>query len=67
MPESAALLDRLRDHVGRTVVRCRRCDPARGVYCLRVERDAERFAGLRADEVLAGRRERLEWVRSEAS
>lgn len=64
---SQALLVRLRDHVGRTVARCSICDPARGVYCLRAERDAQRFAGLRRDEVFAGRRARLEWVRSEAS
>lgn len=55
MPDSSALLARLRDHVGRTVERCLICDPSRGIYCLRAEQDAETFAELRRDEVLAQR------------
>lgn len=55
MSESAAVLDKLRDHVGHTVDRCSVCDPARGVYCLRVESDAARFFEVRRDEVYAAR------------
>jgi len=54
MPESAALLERLRDHLAQPWRTCN-CDPARGLYCWQVRDVAERFAELRRDEVYAER------------
>ena len=52
-PEATRIRRKLRRHV----LTCVDCEPDQGVYCPRVQAEAERFAELRRDEVLA---ERLE-------
>lgn len=54
MTESAALLDRLREHIYGGAG-CSTCDPEYGVYCAQIARVVERFYEARRDEVLAAR------------
>ena len=53
-PEATRLRTKLRRHV----LVCEDCEPDQGVYCRKVQAEAERFAELRRDEVLAERLER---------
>jgi len=53
-PETTRIRRKLRRHV----LTCEDCEPDQGVYCRKVQADAERFAELRRDEVLAERLER---------
>jgi len=60
---SAVLLARLRAHIsGGRGGSCRRCNPARGIYCPVARPDAEAFAAARREEVFATRVRRIQEV-----